>query len=87
MKIEILREEAEYYPGTDLDETIYISLNTKIDCFHISFGKGQPEDMTLARDLSDAYKIPNMLKAAYEAGLRGESLEIIEKPRIESQKS
>ncbi len=39
-----------------------------------SFGSGEPEDMTLGRDLSDAYDIPTMLREAYLAGKRGEEL-------------
>ena len=40
-----------------------------------TFGAGEPEDMTLGRDLNDAYNIAEMVKAAYEAGKRGEPLE------------
>lgn len=39
-----------------------------------SFGSGEPEDMTLGRDLSDAYSIPEMVREAYLAGKRGEAL-------------
>jgi hypothetical protein len=34
-----------------------------------------PEDATLNRDLSDIYRVPDMLKEAYEAGKKGEILE------------
>lgn len=40
-----------------------------------TFGSGEPEDMILGRDLNDAYSIGEMIKAAYEAGVRGEPLE------------
>ena len=43
------------------------------------FGKGEPEDMTLYRDLSDVYNIVPMLKKAWEAGKNGEPLEIEER--------
>lgn len=39
-----------------------------------SFGSGEPEDMTLGRDLSDAYSIPKLIREAYLAGKRGEEL-------------
>jgi hypothetical protein len=38
----------------------------------VSFGTGEPEDMTLSADLSDAYRISKLIKAAYDAGVRGE---------------
>lgn len=38
-------------------------------------GAGEPEDMTLRRDLSDAWSVPRLMKAAYEAGKQGESFE------------
>lgn len=36
---------------------------------------GEPEDNTFNRDLNDAYDIACIVKAAYEAGKRGETLE------------
>ena len=41
-----------------------------------SFGAGEPEDNCLARDLSDAFNIENMLIAAYNAGKNNESINI-----------
>ena len=38
----------------------------------VSFGEGEPEDMYLFRDLSDAYNIEYLVRMAYEAGKRGE---------------
>ena len=38
----------------------------------VSFGEGEPEDMYLFRDLSDAYSLFRLVKIAYEAGKRGE---------------
>lgn len=38
----------------------------------VSFGEGEPEDMYLFRDLSDAYEIEDLVRIAYEAGKRGE---------------
>lgn len=36
---------------------------------------GEPEDNTFYRDLNDAYVIADLVKAAYEAGKRGEPYE------------
>ena len=41
-----------------------------------SIGSGEPEDMTLGRDLGDAYAVIPMMKLAYEAGQRGEAFEV-----------
>lgn len=38
----------------------------------VSFGEGEPEDMYLFRDLSDAYSLVSLVRVAYEAGKRGE---------------
>lgn len=43
-----------------------------------SIGGGEPEDMSIARDLSDIWSVPTMLKLAYEAGKNGEELEFID---------
>ena len=37
---------------------------------------GEPEDNTLGRDLNFVYNIVDLMKLAYEAGKRGEELEI-----------
>ena len=54
---------------------IEIELTTELGKTSCSFGEGEPEDMTLNRDLSDAFNISDMLIMAYEAGKRGEELE------------
>lgn len=54
---------------------IEIELTTDSGTTFCSFGEGEPEDMTLNRDLSDAFSIGDMLVMAYEAGKRGEELE------------
>lgn len=43
--------------------------------FYLS--KGEPEDMTFGRDLSEVFGIAKMLKFAYEAGKRDEKLEYV----------
>lgn len=37
----------------------------------VSFSEGEPEDMTLYRDLSDAYTIYDLVRAVYEYGRKG----------------
>jgi hypothetical protein len=49
----------------------------------VCFGSGEPEDMTLARDLNDALFIKEMLVMAFYAGKDGESLNITEMEEID----
>ena len=42
----------------------------------VIFRGGEPEDFSLSRDLSDAFKIQDLLILAYNAGKSGEYLEI-----------
>lgn len=56
----------------DGDYNIEIEGEIGGEAFSISFGNGEPEDMTLSRDLSDAYSIADLLENAYKAGKRGE---------------
>ena len=62
----------------DYEGSLEIELQTQEINTSVSFGKGEPEDFCLARDLSDAYYIRQMLVAAYNAGKNGESIEILE---------
>ena len=43
---------------------------------NVIFRGGEPEDFSLSRDLSDAFKIQDLLILAYNAGKAGEYLEI-----------
>ena len=43
---------------------------------NVTFSGGEPEDFSLSRDLSDAFKIQDLLILAYNAGKAGEYLEI-----------
>ena len=47
-----------------------------------SVGDGEPEDSNLCRDFNDCWKIPDLLKMAYEAGKKGEEL-IIETEQVD----
>lgn len=49
----------------------------------VSIFAGEPEDNTFFRDLSSAESIGKLVREAYEAGKRGEKLEIISKERGE----
>lgn len=60
------------------EDSFYIEIITNEGKASVGFGGGEPEDNCLARDLNDAFKIPKMLKMAYEAGKNGEELEEIE---------
>lgn len=73
MKItKIIRETGEY-------EGERIFLEILIDGEEtFSIGPGEPEDFCLHRDLSSCYGIVDMMKQAYEAGKKGEPLEIKE---------
>ena len=55
-------------------QSLQIDINGK-KAFSVT--EGEPEDMTLSRDLSSCYGITELLKKAYEAGVNGESFEII----------
>lgn len=49
------------------------------DKVSVGFGEGEPEDMYLFRDLSDAYSLVSLVRVAYEAGKRGEEFILEEK--------
>ena len=44
--------------------------------------EGEPEDNNLTRNFSDCYKIPELLKMAYEAGKNNEEFEIEKDEKI-----
>jgi len=50
-----------------------ISIDGK-EAFYVS--DGEPEDSNLSRDFNNVYRIPDLMKIAYEAGKQGEMLEI-----------
>ena len=65
------------YDDEDSDGSLQTILETDTANFRMSFGRGEPEDNSLGRDLNDAYSIKDALEAAYEAGKRGETLKIV----------
>ncbi len=76
MKITVIhnpdKENWGQYAGV---ETILI---TNEGTKSVNFAGGEPEDMSIARDLSDAWSIKELLVSAYNAGKNGETLEIEE---------
>ncbi len=59
------------------DDHTWYGLTIEIDGKEaFSAGDGDPEDSSLGRNISDCYKILDIIKAVHEAGTRGEPLEI-----------
>ena len=79
MKVEILNRDEESWEEHDYQQKLIINMKTNNSEFHFDVGEQCSEDANLSRDFSDCYLIKDMLKAAYEAGKNGESLEIEEK--------
>ena len=74
----IVTETTEKY-GEEGDSKIIVELLCDNgDETSVSFGEGEPEDMYLFRDLSDAYNLVHLVTLAYEAGKRGEDFKLIE---------
>lgn len=77
MIIEQTISKNSMWDDLDADSHIEVKLTTDTGVKTFSIGEGESEDMTLGRDLSDAYGVSEMLKAAYEAGKKGEELTVI----------
>lgn len=74
MKIKTFHDDgAPYY---ERDNFILVATNDQDQSRSFSIGSGEPEDMYLFRDLSDALDVPELMKMAYEAGKAGEDFEI-----------
>jgi hypothetical protein len=72
------READDYGDGEILNIRLEASPSDNEELrIQMSFGHGEPEDNYLFRDLNDAYSIQPALVAAYEAGKRGEKLELV----------
>jgi len=73
------------YSDQQMSERDYIGASLEIeinDKTAFSISEGDPEDMTLNRDLHSCYGIISLMKEAYEAGKNGEEF-IVEKAYIE----
>lgn len=78
MKIIVSYTEASapYYDNESPCETLVE--NNEGKQMSVSFGAGEPEDMSLGRDLSDAFRIKELVKFAYECGKNNEDIEVVE---------
>ena len=81
MKITVITTPS--YNEPSMDGRLETIIETKEGKSSMCFGEGEPEDMYLFRDLSDAYTIKDALILAYTAGKNGESLKIEELKRDE----
>jgi len=71
-----IKEIHEFFSADhDNVSSVTVIVETEHETGAVAFGEGEPEDMYLFRDLIDAYDISDLLKMAYYAGKRGESLE------------
>lgn len=76
MKIKVIHTPDEENWGER--EGVETMLTTNEGTKSAEFRGGEPEDFSIARDLSDAWNIKDMLVMAYNAGKNGEDLEIEE---------
>ena len=74
MRMTVVTRMGEY----DSEARIEVEIESKEGKKTFSIGEGEPEDMYLFRDLSDALSVPDMIRLAYEAGRSGEILEVME---------
>jgi hypothetical protein len=72
MKIKTVFSVSEYDDYRS-NFTVIVDGKEVLDC-----GDGEPEDNTLYRNFSDILGVAELMKMAYEAGKRGEELEIEE---------
>jgi hypothetical protein len=49
----------------------------------LTFCDGEPEDNSLCRNFGDVYSIRKLVQAAYEAGVNGEELKIVESASVD----
>lgn len=72
------KEDAyEYRSGIKFDLATDTPTGTKENAARFLDG-GEPEDNSLGRDWNDVYTIKSLILDAYEAGKRGEELELTE---------
>lgn len=56
--------------------SLKINIKNKDTEINLTFYDGEPEDNSLGRNFSDCYRIVEALQLAYEAGKRGDSIQI-----------
>lgn len=74
---EVIERWEDWASGEVDDKAISVALldDDGYVMYLVRFNEGEPEDMTLGRDLYDAYQIADMIKAAYRLGKEGKELE------------
>ena len=69
--VETVFKGHDWRSGEDnVDRCVVVSIhNYEGDLIYsVTIGEGEPEDMTLERDLSDVYSIYDLVRKAYELG-------------------
>jgi len=74
--MKITEKSAEGNDDNDYRSRYKVEVITDNSHLSLSFSDGEPEDATLSRDYNDVYSIVDVAKAAYNAGVRGEDLEV-----------
>lgn len=73
MKVKVISLNEETMQERDYRNAVKIEFNGK-EVFEVR--DDEPEDSNLSRSFSDVWKIPDLIQKAYEAGKKGEKLEI-----------
>jgi hypothetical protein len=72
MKVTIIERTEQQCEEYDYRQAYQIDINSEK---MLLVSDGEPEDSNLSRDFSDVYSIPDLMRKAHEAGLKGETLE------------
>lgn len=75
MKIEIMSLTDEACRERDYSQVVQIEFDGK-KVFKVF--DGEPEDNTISRNFSDIHNLADLFQKAFDAGARGEALEIID---------
>jgi len=59
-------------------EKFKIKLESNEKTQELSFCDGEPEDNSIGRNFNDIYSIPQLIVLAYNAGVNGEPIELID---------
>lgn len=76
--VEKITTDDEYGFERDWRIEVFVASEVTDERKSVEFSEGEPEDMNLGRDLSDAYTLVNLIKLAYECGKRGEEFNLEE---------
>jgi len=76
MKIEMLSLTEEAVEKRDYCNILVIKIDGKKE---FSVYDGEPEDANLYRNFNDCWKITDLMKKAYQAGVNGEPFEVTDK--------